>query len=309
MKALVTGSSGFVGQALCRSLVEQGHDVLALDAMKRDDDRLTVVCDLLDSPKLQGLAEEFRATKIVHCGGVSGPMLLVDQPSLISDINVKGTVNLLEIARKTGADRFIFCSSIAVYGGAYTVNPVPENVPLFPTTVYAATKVAAEALVTAYAVSFGLSATSLRIGKVFGPSRATACEMRTLISDALEGRSTLLTAPPSYLHHYIYIDDVVMAIERAMTANAEFNPAYNIVSPEDPSLDQIVEFLRDELPSANIHFACDASISAERIPTLSCQAASRDLNFQAPTAIREGVRRYASHIARCRHDGSARTSR
>jgi nucleoside-diphosphate-sugar epimerase len=100
-----------------------------------------------------------------------------------------------------------------------------------------------------------------------------------------------------------------MAIERAMSANAEFNPAYNIVSPEDPSLDEIVEMLRDELPSANIQFACDASVSVGQIPTLTCQAAYRDLNFQAPTAIREGIRRYASHIARCRHDGSARASR
>lgn len=296
MKLLITGSAGFVGRALVRSVVEEGHDVLALDVQKQEDDSHTTVCDLLDRERLWQVTEEFRPQQIVHCGGISGPMLLNDQPALVAEININGTLNLLEAARKLEVSRFVFCSSIAAYGPSQSRSTVIEETHLSPTTVYAASKVAAEALVAAYGKSFNFSTTSLRIGKVFGLGRKTDCELRVLISNAIKGRLTRLESPPDYRHHYIYIDDVVDGIQKAIASQTELRSVYNIVSAEDPELQEIVGMVRAVVPETEVVYP-DAAGSVERLPTPDFRAAADDLQFYASTALQEGVRRYASFLA------------
>src|SRR5690606_27532373 len=144
-----------------------------------------VDCDLRDTHRLHQLAFGQDLDSIVHCGAHSGPMVARDNPYDLVAVNVVGTANVLEVARLQRVRRFVNCSSVSVYGST-SAGPVREDPALHPSTVYGATKLAAEHLATAYAREHGLDAVSLRLSWVYGPRRTTSCLLRRMIEDALE---------------------------------------------------------------------------------------------------------------------------
>ena len=151
---------------------------------------------------------------IIHCGVVSGPMMAKGQPLLVVDVNVGGTAMLLDLARSHAMRRFVFCSSISVYGSALLIT---EDTPLRPTSVYAATKAACESLVGAFAAEYGLDGVCLRIGRVYGPYRRASCHLGSIIRDANAGRPTQIPADPQFAYHYVHVEDVAGAIGAALT--------------------------------------------------------------------------------------------
>lgn len=171
MRVLITGAAGLVGHAVRTRLEADGVPVLPTDLRTRSVDEIEQVPgDLLDPARLEEVLAAARPDAVVHAGGVSGPMVLPDDPATVIRVNVEGTGNLLEAARRHGVTRLVYCSSIAAYGST-TGTPVAEDAPLHPADVYGATKAAGEHLVEAYRHRHGLSTPSLRLVSVFGVRR------------------------------------------------------------------------------------------------------------------------------------------
>jgi UDP-glucose 4-epimerase len=143
---------------------------------------------------------------IIHRGAISGPMLAQGQPMRLVAANVDTTALLLDVARQQGIKRFVFCSSISVYGNV-GAPAITEATPLRPTSVYGATKGACEQLIQGFGVEYGLSGVSLRIGRVYGPYRRANCHLKTLIRNTARGVATEIPCDPRFVYHYIYVDD------------------------------------------------------------------------------------------------------
>jgi UDP-glucuronate 4-epimerase len=190
MKVLVTGGAGLIGMAARKNLASRGHEVTAIDITNfgRSDPEL-ILLGLADRAPLENLIEDAGIEAIVHCGAISGPMLAKGQPLLLVSSNIDGTALLLDLARMRNMRRFVFCSSISVYGNVGKAI-ITEERPLHPTSVYGATKVACEQLIEGFAVEYGLSGVSLRIGRVYGPYRRANCNIGAMIRDADAGRIT-----------------------------------------------------------------------------------------------------------------------
>lgn len=175
MSVLVTGSAGLIGHAVRALLEARGTAVVAIDRDARSFDGVEqVACDVTDLAALEAIVSARQVTAVIHCGAASGPMVDSDDPRRVVEVNIGGTANLLELARRHRMRRFVYCSSIAAYGTTPPA-PVPETAPLRPLDVYGATKAAGEHLVAAYAAQHSVPAASLRISTVFGSRRRTDC--------------------------------------------------------------------------------------------------------------------------------------
>src|SRR4051812_7682764 len=172
-RALVTGGAGFIGSHLCEALVSLGASVVALDDLSGGDRKNLesfgpvefVQGTILDR---EVVARCTRGCKYVfHQAALGSVPRSVEQPRLYNDVNITGTLNVLEAAREAKVARALFAASSSAYGD----NPVPwiETLPVAAKSPYAATKVAGEAYFKAYSNSYGLDTAPLRYFNIFGP--------------------------------------------------------------------------------------------------------------------------------------------
>lgn len=135
-RVLVTGCGGLIGRSLVKRLLDHGHFVVGLDAKQSSDQSglsSFVEADLREIHSIYATLDQFNITHVVHCGAISGPMIARDLPHRICDINVTGTLNVLEAARVMNIQRLVYCSSASIYGRT-PPSPVTEFAPYSPPT-------------------------------------------------------------------------------------------------------------------------------------------------------------------------------
>lgn len=295
MKVLVTGGAGLIGMHLRRHLAAAGHQVTAIDvtSFDRPDPDLTIV-GLDDVAALDALVTEKGIEAIVHCAAISGPMMAVGKPMLLVDVNITATARLLDLARRHGMQRFVFCSSISVYGSAGVIT---EDTPLRPTSVYAATKAACESLVGAFAAEYGLDGVSLRIGRVYGPYRRASCHLGSIIRDANAGRLTQIPADPYFTYHYVHVEDVAGAIRAALEAKALPHRVYNVGGDASLTMPQIIDIARATIPGASVEMVPGADDVPDIQAGFSLERIAEDLGWRPRLSLADGLMAYAREIA------------
>ena len=186
MNFLVTGGAGFIGSNLCERLLRAGHSVWAFDdlnpfydvALKRANIRdiqalakpfTFIQGDITDREAVDDLFQETKFDQVIHLAARAGVRPSLLEPALYQRVNVEGTVNLLEAARRTGVNKLILASSSSVYGVNSKV-PFSEPDPIFKAiSPYAASKLACESLGHVYHHIYGLDIIMLRFFTVYGP--------------------------------------------------------------------------------------------------------------------------------------------
>jgi UDP-N-acetylglucosamine/UDP-N-acetyl-alpha-D-glucosaminouronate 4-epimerase len=253
VRTLVTGAAGFIGSHLCRGLADGGHDVVALDDLSDasaeppsdlPDVRLEVV-DVRDRDALLSAARGCSA--ILHHAAMKSVQRSVEDPNAFDDVNVRGTLNVLEVARQVGA-RVVFASSSSVYGDQERF-PVTEDMESRPRSPYAATKLAGEAYARAWWHSFGVPTISFRYFNVYGPGQDPSSEYAAVIPRFI--RACLTDSRPTIYgdgeqsRDFTYIDDVVDANVRALTApETAFGRVFNIAGGRPPtSVNRLLELV------------------------------------------------------------------
>jgi UDP-glucuronate 4-epimerase len=296
---MVTGASGLVGRALVEALGRVGRPVLAVDRVPPPEpaDYSLVPAELTDVHRLNALVAG-GVHGIIHCGGVSGPMLGRDHPAGIANVNIGGTVNLLEAARVFGVTRFVFCSSIAAYGDTPPgATPVRENAPLAPTDIYGASKAAGDLMVRAYAAQHDLDARIIRIGWVYGPRRRTRSLLHTLIRDALNTVPTIIDHDGSYCVQMIHVDDVVSALIAAYDAEEVRGQAFNITGGVRIPMMDLARMVKDVLPKADFRFTSGKKLVDYHQELFDLTAAAEALKWRPQHGLREGIAQYAGWLA------------
>jgi UDP-glucuronate 4-epimerase len=302
---LVTGAAGFIGRSLALGLRKAGDRVVGLDlaacpvpatfAMFR-------VADLCDQHALADFLDCARPETVVHAGGASGLMVWRETPSRIVDANLCGTANLLEAARRAGVRRLVLCSTVMVYGDR-AAGPIGEDTPLRPLSVYAATKVGAEALLRAYAIERGLEGVTLRIGHVYGPGRRTACHIRTIVEDALASRPTAIAESGRARRQYVHVADVVEALIRAVVAPLDAPAVFNITAGELHSLEELLPLAREVLGHERVTVGQGEPAADYQTGRLDIAAAARGLGWRPSIPLAEGLQSYATALAEGRGAG------
>lgn len=292
---LVTGAAGFIGSALAPALRDAGHRVVGLDLVAPSNPAALSefhVADLSDSRALVDILDHARPEIVFHAGGASGLMVWREDPARIIDANLRGTANLLEAARRTGARRVVLCSTVMVYGDQ-DPGPIGEDAPLRPLSVYAATKVGAEALLRAYSIERGLEGVVLRIGHVYGPGRRTACHIRTLVEDTLAGRPTVITESGRARRQYLHVADVVEALIRAGLTQLRAPATFNITAGEMHTVEEVALLTREVLGHKGVSVGRGAPAADYMTGLLEIAAAARDLHWRPRISLAEGLRSYA----------------
>ncbi len=220
---LVTGAAGFIGSHLVEALVHLGAQVVAMDDLSRGrwenltgfDTAVTKVTgSILDNT---ALAQALPGCRYVfHMAALGSVPVSVEQPRLYHEVNVTGTLNLLEAARKVGVRRVVFAASSSAYGDPPAADqPKVETMPALPRSPYAATKVAGEALLRAWAISYGLDTVSLRYFNIFGPRQdpqsAYAAVIAAFAKAMHQGRAGTIYGDGSQSRDFTYVANTIHA--------------------------------------------------------------------------------------------------
>jgi UDP-glucose 4-epimerase len=255
MKVLVTGGAGFIGANLCRKLVQQRkHDVVVLDnlstGLRSNLAGLDVdlrVGTVLDADAV--LAACRNADSIVHLAGVPSVPRSLDNPRHSHDVNVTGTLTVLEAAR-LARTHVVIASSSSVYG-CNTVLPKSEDLVCMPTSPYGVSNLAAESYAMAYQTSFGQRSVAFRFFNVFGPlqdpSHAYAAVVPAFILAALKGEKLMIHGDGEQSRDFTYVDSVVGVLAEAVTRQVTSDHAVNLCFGTRISLNDLVAVLSDVL--------------------------------------------------------------
>jgi nucleoside-diphosphate-sugar epimerase len=282
---LVTGASGFLGHSVMELLVKNAHRAIGLDPQPSPTTQ--ILDDLSDRERLKGLLAREKVTHIIHAGGVSGPMVMANDPVGIIEINVVGSLNLLRAAMETGVKTFIYCSSVSALGNFYENEPVGEDYPLRPTSAYGASKAAMDIILRGLWGKVPLDLCSLRFTVIYGPGRQTVFTVENIIGAALAGNVARIEPMTDW--PYVYIDDAAQAAISACFSEGRKQLSYFIAHPEKVTPDDIA--VAATAAGKPVRLEIDNSKPAAARGPVDTEPAARDFGFHAKVGYREGVRR------------------
>ncbi|MDA1195153.1 MAG: SDR family NAD(P)-dependent oxidoreductase [Planctomycetota bacterium] len=227
MRACVTGGAGFIGSHLVERLAGDGWSVCVLDDLSsgRAENVAAapgaelIVGDVRDPAAIRSAAKG--ADVVFHLAALASVQRSLEHPHEVIDVNMGGTLAVLEAARAQGVRRVVLASSSSIYGDTPTL-PKCERMPIAPRSPYAASKAGAEALMHAYRRTFGLETAILRFFNVYGPRQPHgsryAGAIPIFLSACLDDRPCTLYGDGEQTRDFTYVEDVVDAVVRAASA-------------------------------------------------------------------------------------------
>jgi nucleoside-diphosphate-sugar epimerase len=284
---LVTGASGFLGEAVMARLLTAGHQAIGLDpASAPNAASRHVIDDLSDRRRLSELLRAERISHVIHCGGVSGPMVLSDDPARVMEINVAGSLNLL-LASLGSAKTFIYCSSVSAVGEFYEAEPIGVDFPLRPTSAYGSSKAAMDMVLGGLWRRVPLDLCSLRFTSIYGPGRRTWFVVDDIVAAAVHGKPAPVGPVTDW--PYIYIDDAADAAVAACFSDRRRQLYYFIAYPEQVTLQDFADAAAQAGRAVQLVID-DTRPHVQRGP-LDIGPAQRDFDFAPRIDHQEGIRR------------------
>jgi UDP-glucuronate 4-epimerase len=260
---LVTGGAGFIGSHVCERLLHAGHSVWAFDDLNafydpqikrrnlRDIQALAKPFefthgDLTDAAALEELVAGVKFDQIIHLAARAGVRPSLEEPALYQRVNVEGTVNLFESARRHGVKKITMASSSSVYGVNAKV-PFAESDPIFHAiSPYAASKLAGEALAHVYHHVYGMDIVSLRFFTVYGPRQRPDLAIHKFARLIRDGRPIPVYGDGSTARDYTFITDILDGI-LACTTQTFGCEIFNLGESQTVPLSRLIELLEAAL--------------------------------------------------------------
>ena len=273
-KVLVTGGAGFIGSHLVDRLCEMDTDVVVFDNLSSGtleniskwlnaSNFKFVRGDLLSPSEIFEAINECRT--VFHLAANPEVRIGSESPDVHYRQNVIATFNLLEAIRKVGSVKtLIFTSSSTVYGDA-TIIPTPEDyAPLMPISTYGASKLAAEALISAYANTYGFKAVIYRLANIVG-SRSQHGVINDFIKKLLENPETLeILGDGAQTKSYMYIEDCINAILAGMHTNNQRVEIFNVGSEDQVTVKEIADIVCAKMGLKNVQYVFTGGVNGGR---------------------------------------------
>jgi len=265
-KVGVTGGAGFIGSNLTRRLLSENYEVVVVDDLSTglisnvdvDNEKTTFhQISITDSDSLKRALSGCET--IFHLAARGSVPRSIKNPVATNDVNATGTLNVLEVARATGA-HVIFSSSSSVYGRNMQL-PKNESMWLGPMTPYAASKLAAESYVQAYAAAYNIPTTLLRFFNVFGPRQRPDHEYAAVLPKwiwlAMQGRPVDVYGDGSASRDFTYVDTVLDIAMTAMKEKVLTEGAMNLAYGNRIHLRDTTEILKKHFPDLRVNYTAE----------------------------------------------------
>ena len=263
-KVAVTGGAGFIGSNLTRRLLSEGYNVIVVDDLSTGllsniDQELTTFHQVsITDPR--GLAVALKECEtIFHLAARGSVPRSIKNPVTTHDVNATGTLNVLEVARTTGA-HVVFSSSSSVYGRNMQL-PKDESMWLGPMTPYAASKLAAEGYVQAYASAYNVPTTLLRFFNVFGPRQRPDHEYAAVLPKwiwlAMQGKPIDVYGDGTASRDFTYVETVLDVAMTAMKEQVTTEGAMNLAYGNRIFLNDTIEMLKRHFPDLQVNYRED----------------------------------------------------
>lgn len=316
MRILVTGGAGFIGVHLANRLQSEGHLVRVLDNLSSGDPNALVPeinltrGDVRDVPKLWSLLQGVDV--VYHLAALVSVPASVLYPREYNDVNVGGTVALLEACRDVGVQRVIFASSATVYGDQ-KVKPVGEDLIPNPAVPYAVSKLAAERYLFTIGRLENFETVALRVFNAYGPGQplppAHAPVVPLFMHQILGGGSVVVFGDGKQTRDFVYIDDVIDALVIAAAAPGVNQQVINVGSGEETSLNQLIERI-----SATTGTKADVIYNTEKQGGIGSLVADLTkarqlLRYKPHTNLVDGLRKFYEQDPRFARRGDRRLAR
>jgi UDP-glucose 4-epimerase len=300
MRALVTGGAGFIGSHVVDALLARGNEVTVLDDLstgRRDNLEAALAAgaelvelDVRDQEAVVELCIRTQPEVVYHLAAQIDVRKSTADPAFDARINVEGTINVLEGARRSGVRRFVNTSTGGAIYGEGRIMPAPEDHPVAPESPYGQSKFAAEGYCELFRRLHGLSTVSLRYGNVYGPRQDPLGEAGVIAifcGKLLEGGQPTVFGDGLQTRDYVYVGDVVEANLRAAESSAD--GAFNIGRGVETTVLELIEALA---PMASDGF------EAQHVPerpgeirhiALDCARARGELGWEPAVGLEEGL--------------------
>ncbi len=306
MKVLVTGAAGFIGSHLSERLLNNGRQVVGVDnfddfydpqvkrrnistCLANDNFRL-IEADIRDCEAINEALGE-AVDVIVHLAAHAGVRPSIAQPVLYSDVNVNGTVVLLEAARQKDIRKFIFGSSSSVYGNNEKVPFSEDDSVDSPISPYAATKKAGELICYTYHHLYGMDISCLRFFTVYGPRQRPDLAIHKFVRLINQDKSIPVYGDGTMMRDFTYIDDIIDGVTAAIDRCAGYN-IYNLGESRPITVNDLIDLLEKALgKKAHRQYRAAQPGDVER----TCADVTRavaELDYRPATNIEDGLARF-----------------
>lgn len=303
MKILITGGAGFIGSHIAASYLEAGHDVAIVDNLSTGRPANVPAsakffcADITDAARLDRIFREFRPETVSHHAAQMDIRRSLREPILDANINVVGSLAVLEASVQYRVKEFIFASSGgAVYGEPREL-PADESTPERPISHYGVAKLCVERYLHAYHHLYGLKFTTLRYANVFGPRqnpRGEAGVVSIFIRQMLQGEIPTIFGDGSKTRDYVFVEDVVSA--NLLALGASRCGTFNIGRGVQVSDYEIFSAIRQEVGFADEpKFGPPRTGEVEHI-CVNAEAAASVLRWKPVVNLRDGIKRTVAYV-------------
>jgi UDP-glucuronate 4-epimerase len=310
MKVLVTGAAGFIGSHLSERLLNDGLMVIGLDnfdnfydpqikrrniedCLKNKNFRL-IGADIRDSSAIEKAIGD-GVEIIAHLAARAGVRPSIEKPLLYADVNINGTMVLLEAARKHKIDKFVFGSSSSVYGNNQKVPFSEDDCVDFPISPYAATKKAGELICHTYYQLYGISIMCLRYFTVYGPRQRPDLAIHKFAKLIEQSRPIPVYGDGSMMRDFTYIDDIVDGTVAAMNKCTGFH-LYNLGESRPISVNDLIAEIEKALGKKAIREYLPQQPGDVQRTYADVTKAVNELGYKPNTTIQVGLAKFVQWL-------------
>jgi UDP-glucuronate 4-epimerase len=314
---LVTGGAGFIGSHVCERLLSNGIKVICLDnfdtfydpkikiqnaeevAKKFPDLFELATGDIRNPEQVKGILRKNKVDLVVHLAARAGVRPSIAEPLLYQDVNIRGTIVLLEACKENGIGNFIFASSSSVYGENQRVPFAEKDLDIQPVSPYGATKRAGELLCYSYHHLYGMNIACLRIFTAYGPRQRPEMAIHKFTRLIDRGEKIPMYGDGSSRRDYTYIDDLIDGMLGVIDRHKGFE-IYNLGESQTTSLKKLIRLIEEALGKKADIETMEFQPGDVSVTYADITRAKRMLKYHPKVKIKEGIQRFVEWYKRAR---------
>lgn len=308
-KIIVTGGAGFIGSHLVDHLVKTGDDVTIVDNFDPfypSDIKASYISSAVQEPNcrlhkidirdLNAMEDHLQGNfdMIVHMAGKAGVRPSIENPVAYQEVNVNGTQNILEFARKKKIPKIVFASSSSVYGVNPRVPWTESDLELRPISPYASTKISCELMGHVYHHLYGIDFIALRFFTVYGPRQRPDLAIHKFTRLISEGASIPMFGDGSTRRDYTYVDDIIQGVVAAMSSDVRGFEIINLGNHNTVSLAEMIQIIEEELGQKGVIDRMPEQPGDVPQTFASIEKASNLLQYHPGTSFQDGIRNFVA---------------